>query len=169
MLRENASCACLAAVYGPEAPCANVPATETTLTTSEGRAASSSGRKARTAPDTAEVDGVDDLLGLLGLELEEAAPAGEARVVHEEPDRRMPLCDPGGDFVHLRAVGDVARLGLRADLGRHLLEPLGSAGDEHAVPASRGEKAGGRGSDSARPSRDDGDPHAATINSSRLG
>ena len=74
-----------------------------------------------------------------------------------------------GDLVHLRAVGDVARLGLRPDLGRHLLELLGSAGDEDAVPASRGEKAGGRGSDSARPSRDDGDPHAATINSSRFG
>src|SRR4029453_14041317 len=116
-----------------------------------------------------EVNGLDDLLGLLRLELEKAASARETRVVHEEPDRGMSLRDPGGDLVHLRAVGDVARLGLRADLCRHLLEPLGSAGDEAAVPASRGEKAGGRSSDSARSSRDDGDPHAATINSSRFG
>ena len=112
------------------------------------------------APDTPEVDGVDDLLGLLGIELEETAPAGEARVVDEEPDRRMALCDLGGDLVHLRAVGDVARLGLRPDLGRHLRELLRSAGDEDAVPAPRGEEASSRGPDSARPSRDDGDPHA---------
>ena len=52
----------------------------------------------------------------------------------------MPLRDPGRDFVHLRAVGDVARLGLRADLRRDPLELLGSAGEEHAAPPSCGEK-----------------------------
>jgi hypothetical protein len=121
------------------------------------------------APDTAEVDSVDDLLGLLGLELEEASPAGEARVVHQEPDRRMALCDPRGDPVHLRAIGDVAGLGFGPDLGRHFRELLRSACDEDAVPAPRGEHAGCRGPDSARPSGDDGDSHAATIDSSRLG
>src|SRR6185436_2765215 len=94
------------------------------------------------------------------IELEEAAPAGEARVVHEEPDGRMALCDPGGGLVHLDAVGDVARVGLGPDLGRHLRELLRSASDEDTVPAPSGEKPCGRGPDSARPSRDDGDLHA---------
>jgi hypothetical protein len=47
MARENASCACFDAEYGPLGGKATVPATETTLTTSEGRAASSAGRNAR--------------------------------------------------------------------------------------------------------------------------
>src|SRR5581483_5988399 len=45
--REKASWACLDAEYGPDGGSATVPATETTLTTSAGFAASSAGRKAR--------------------------------------------------------------------------------------------------------------------------
>src|SRR5439155_140235 len=47
IVRENASCACFDAVYGPDGPAAIVPATETTLTTSEGAPASRAGRNAR--------------------------------------------------------------------------------------------------------------------------
>ena len=45
--REKASCACFDAEYGPEGGNATSPATETMLTTSEGAAATSPGRKAR--------------------------------------------------------------------------------------------------------------------------
>ena len=45
--RENESCACFEAVYGPASPAVTVPATETTLTRCDGAAASSAGRKAR--------------------------------------------------------------------------------------------------------------------------
>src|SRR5712691_12301478 len=45
--RENASCACFDAEYGPDGGNATAPATETTLTTSDGAAASSPGRNAR--------------------------------------------------------------------------------------------------------------------------
>ncbi len=46
--RENATCACFEAAYGPdEPPTEYTPATEATLTTSEGAPASSSGRNAR--------------------------------------------------------------------------------------------------------------------------
>src|SRR6266511_431918 len=51
--RENASCACFAAEYGPAGANATVPATETMFTTSARPAASSAGRNARrhqTAP-----------------------------------------------------------------------------------------------------------------------
>jgi hypothetical protein len=81
----------------------------------------------------------------------------------------MPLGDPRRELVDMRSLGDVTDLGLCSDLGGHRLQPLGSAGDEDAVPAPRGEKSRGRGPDSARPSRDDGDLHPATINSRRLG
>ena len=45
--RENASCACFDAAYGPDGGIVTAPATETTLTTSDGAAASSAGRNAR--------------------------------------------------------------------------------------------------------------------------
>jgi hypothetical protein len=115
------------------------------------------------APDTPEIDGVDDLLDLFRLELEKAAPAREAGVVDEEPDRRVALRDPRRDLVHLRAVGNVAGLRLRAELCSDLLEPLGPPGKEQAVPSARREGARGRGSDPARSSGDDGHTHGATI------
>ena len=46
--RENASWACFEAVYSPDVPAPETaPATETTFTTWDGRAASSAGRNAR--------------------------------------------------------------------------------------------------------------------------
>ena len=88
------------------------------------------------APDAAEVDGVDDLLDLLGIELEEAAAPGEACVVDEKSYSRMPFSDPGRNVVDLRAVGDVTDLRLSAELGRDPLELRLSAGQEDAVPAA---------------------------------
>jgi hypothetical protein len=121
------------------------------------------------APDASKVDGVDDVLDLLGPELEEPAPARVARVVHEEPQGRVALGDPGGDLVHLRAVGDVAHLGLGSDLRCDLLQELGAPREEDAPPAARCEQARGRSPDAARSSRDDCDSHGATIDSRRLG
>jgi hypothetical protein len=45
--RENASCACFDAEYGPDGGKATTPETETMFTTSEGAAASRPGRNAR--------------------------------------------------------------------------------------------------------------------------
>ena len=78
----------------------------------------------------------DDLLDLLGIELEEAAAPGEACVVDEKSYSRMPFSDPGGNVVDLRAVGDVTDLRLSAELGRDPLELRLSAGQEDAVPAA---------------------------------
>jgi hypothetical protein len=80
------------------------------------------------APDAAEVDRVDDLLDLLGVEVEEAPSPGEACVVDEKLHSRMPFSDPGRDIVDLRAVGDVADLRLSAEFGRDSVELRGSAG-----------------------------------------
>ena len=60
--RENASCACFDAEYGPTA---TVPATETTLTTCE--PAAEPGQERERRPDRAEVVDADHLLDPLGL------------------------------------------------------------------------------------------------------
>src|SRR3990172_11185036 len=108
---------------------------EATLTTSDGAP----------APDGAEVVDPHDLLDPLGHELEEACAAGDAGVVHEQVDGRMALGDGGGDALHVGALGDVAGLRLRADLGGEPLEPLPPAGEEDAAPAAPRKPARERG------------------------
>ena len=70
---------------------------------------------------------------------------------------RVPLGDAGSGRLDLRAVGDVADLGLGAELACDTLQPLGSAGEEDAAPAARGQEPRGGGSDPARSSGYDGD------------
>ena len=60
----------------------------------------------------------DHLLDALRREIEEPAAARDAGVVDEQVQGRMALADPRGDVLDLRAVGDVASLGLGAELGR---------------------------------------------------
>jgi hypothetical protein len=69
----------------------------------------------------------------------------------------MSLRDARSGGLDLGAVGDVAGLGLAADLRRDSLEPLGPAGEEDAAPAAGGQEPRGGGPDSTRPSGDDGD------------
>src|SRR3990172_11594803 len=99
---------------------------EATLTTSDGAP----------APDGAEVVDPHDLLDPLGHELEKAGAAGDAGVVHQQVDGRMALGDGGGDALHVGALGDVAGLRLRADLGGEALEPLRPADEGGAGPAA---------------------------------
>ena len=54
----------------------------------------------------------------------------------------MPLEDAYGHLLHLSAVGDVADLGLAADLCRERLQPLLSPREQDAVPAAPCELAG---------------------------
>ena len=54
----------------------------------------------------------------------------------------MPFEHARGDGVDCGAVGDVARLGLAADLLRERLEPVGAAGEQDAEVAARREQAG---------------------------
>src|SRR5205809_7663380 len=63
------------------------------------------------APDRAEIVRADELLDRLGLESEEAAPAaGNAGVVDEQADCRVPLANGCGDPLDFGAVRDVADL-----------------------------------------------------------
>ena len=94
------------------------------------------GEKRPQAPHSSQVVHVDDLLDELGLDLEKAPTRGHPRVVHEQPDRRMPLEDPRRDLVHLLAVGHVAELPLAADLARDLPETILATSEQHAVPTS---------------------------------
>ena len=72
----------------------------------------------------------------------------------------MPLADPRRGRLDLGAVGDVADLGLGADLGGDPLQPLGAAREEDAAPAALGQEPRGGGADPARPSGDDGDANS---------
>jgi hypothetical protein len=48
-------------------------------------------------------------------------------------------CDAGGHLLDLRAIADVAQLGLCVDLRGESLEPLLPAREEDAAPAATGE------------------------------
>src|SRR5205085_4836386 len=56
------------------------------------------------------------------------------------------------------AVGDIARLGLAADLLRQRLETSGSPGEQDAEVAAAGEQAGDLGADARGGARDDREP-----------
>ena len=115
------------------------------------------------APDAAEVVRSQHRLDPLRLEREEAATTGDACVVHEQVDARMPLEDGRGGPVDLLPVGDVAELELASELERERFEPLLPPGDEHAIPAARDELARRCLSDAARRAGDDGRLHGATL------
>ena len=70
----------------------------------------------------------------------------------------MSLEDAGGDGLDGAAVGDVARLGLAAELLGERLEPVGPAGEQDAEVAPRCEQAGDLDADPRRGPRDDRDP-----------
>ena len=108
------------------------------------------------APDAAEVVRPQHRLDALRLEREEVGAAGDARVVDEQVDPRVPLEDRRGRALDRRAVGDVAELELAAELRRERLEPLLPPRDEHAAPASPGELSRRRLADPARGAGDDG-------------
>jgi hypothetical protein len=68
----------------------------------------------------------------------------------------------GGGF-DLGAVGDVAGLGLRAELLRYTLQALGSPREQDALPAAGDQEAGRGRSDPARPSGYDGDANRRRV------
>src|SRR4051794_24776331 len=78
-------------------------------------------REERTqAPDAPEIVRPHDILDRRRIALEEARAARDAGVVREQRDRGMSLEDSPGGLVDGVSVGDVAHLGLSADLiGKH--------------------------------------------------
>jgi len=94
-----------------------------------------------------------DALDELGVDLEKAPTSRHARVVHEQPYRRMSLQDPSRDFVHLLAVGDVTELPLAAYLTCQRLQPIRAPRKQYATPAAPGELAGRRFPDTRGRSR----------------
>jgi hypothetical protein len=72
----------------------------------------------------------------------------------------VPLTDARCGRLDLGAVGDVADLGLGAELGGDPLQPLGAAREQDAAPAALAQEPCGRGPDPARPSGDDGDANS---------
>jgi hypothetical protein len=114
------------------------------LTTSEGAPASSSGRNAP-EPDAAQVVRGDHLLDPLRRQVDEAAPGRDARVRDEQVYGRVALADPRRGRLQLRPVGDVADVGLGADLRCGSLQPLGAARQEDAAPAALGQQPRGGG------------------------
>ncbi len=154
--RENASCACFDAAYGPAGANATVPATETTVTTCEPACRPCLERAG--APDRAEVVRPQHLLDPIGVEVHEVAATRDARVQDEEVDpAAVPLEHRRGHRLDLSAVADVAELVLAAERLGERLEPLLAARDEHAVPPGLRERPRGRLADAARRTGDDCD------------
>ena len=69
----------------------------------------------------------------------------------------MPLEDARSDRLDGDTVGDVARLGLAAELLSERLEPVGAAGEQDAEVAPRGQQAGDLDADARRGPRDNRD------------
>ena len=128
------------------------PATETTLTTSDGRRRLEPRQERAQAPDAAEVVRAHDGLGIA---VEEGRARGDAGVVHEQVNARMPLEDSGRDALDRLPVGDVADLVLAADLLGERPQPILAAGEQHAVPAAAREQACDLRADAGRRAGDD--------------
>ncbi len=154
--REKASCACFEAAYGPAGANATVPATETMLTTCEGRPPRDPAGTRAAHQTRAEVVRPHDGLDPLRLEREEVAAPGHAGVVDEQVDPRVPLEHASGDALHRLAVADVAELELAAELLRQRLAgaPRRRATRTQCQPLAR-ERARHRLADPARRTRDD--------------
>ena len=71
-----------------------------------------------------------------GSASQEAAAAGDAGVVDEQRDARVPLDDRGGRALDRLAVADVAELPLGAELLGERAQALFAARDQDAVPAA---------------------------------
>jgi hypothetical protein len=110
-------------------------------------------------PDRAKVVRAGDPLDLVRRALEEAFTRREARVVDEEEDLFVALGDPRCGVVHLPTVGDVALLGLGAELLCYAREPLRVSGEQDATPASLRQDARGCCADPARSTGDHCDGH----------
>ena len=137
--RENASCACFDAEYGPDGGNATAPATETMLTTSDGAAGLEPGQERAQAPDAAEVVRPHHVLDR-GSPSRKLVRAGNAGVVHEQVNARMALEDARGHALDRLPVGDVAHLVLAADLLGERPQPILASGEQHAVPAAARER-----------------------------
>ena len=131
---------------------------------SRARRGPEAGEQAARHPDAAEVVDAGDLLDEVEIDVRELAAGGNARVVDERVDRRVPFEDARGKRLDGRAVADVAQLGLAAGLLGQRAQPVCAAGDEHAVPAPGGEQACGRLADPGRCTCDHRDPlHGANV------
>ena len=115
-------------------------------------------------PDAAEVVDPDQPLDHLGIAVEEARASRDPGVVDQQIDPRVPLEHTRGDRLDGGTVGDVAWLGLAAQLLRERLESIGAAREQDAEVAPRREQAGDLDADARGGARDDSDPaHAKRL------
>ena len=105
--REKASCACFEAAYGPGRRADHDACDRDDVHDVRRRAALEEREERAEAPDAAQVVHACHLLDPLGRQLEVRA-APDARVVHEEVHRVVPLADPARRSSTARAVADVA-------------------------------------------------------------
>ena len=86
---------------------------------------------------------------------QEAPAAGNAGVVDEQRDARVPLDDRGGRPLDRIAVADVAELPLGAELLGERAQPLLAARDQHALPTAAPQGSRNRRPDPTRAAGDD--------------
>ena len=164
--REKASWACFDAEYGPPTEWATVPRHRDDVDDVRRPRGLERGQERARRPDRAQVVDPDGPLDQLGLGAQEGRPAGDARPVDEQADRRMPADDPRGDRVDGLAVGDVAELPLGAQFVGRSAQALLPAREQDASPPARSEQARSRGADAARATGQNGNAHARAVSRS---
>ena len=140
--RENASCACFDAAYGPDGGDGDGARDRDDVDdVATARAASRPGQERAQAPDAAEVvRRASPPRSASGRASKKLARAGDAGVVDEQ--LRSAGCRSStraAVALDRLAVGDVADLVLAAELLRERAQPLLAPREQHAVPAARGE------------------------------
>ena len=158
--RENASCACFAALYGPARRERHGAGDRDDIDDVRVARGLQAGQERAQAPDPAEVVDLRDPLDQLRVDVREPAAGRDARVVDEQVDRRVPLEDRRCRALDVLALGDVADLDVRAivDLGRERAEPILAPRDEDAPPAAAAQLPREGFADPARRSGDHRDP-----------
>ncbi len=160
--RENASWACFDAEYGPEGGNATAPATETMLTTSDGRRRLQPGQERSQTPDAAEIVRLHH--GLRRRRRERSTRPATPALFTSRWTLGVALEDAGGRALDRVSVGDVAQLVFAADLLGERSQPVFATREEHAAPAAAREQPGDLRADAGRRARDDGYPlHARAV------
>jgi hypothetical protein len=109
------------------------------------------------APDRAEVVDAQHFLEPVEVDLGEAAPSGDAGVVHQQLEPGVALAHLRGHALDVLAPADVAQLVLRTQLVGKRMEAVLTPCEQHELPAARGERARDCRTDPARGPGDDAD------------
>ena len=156
--RENASCACFDAAYGPDCGNGDRARDRDDVDDVGGRSRFEAGQERPQAPDAAEVVRPHHVLDPLRVAGEEVVAPREPALFTSRWMRGMTLEDACGTSSTACSIGDVADLELAADLLGERPQSVFAAREQHAVPPSLRERARELCTDAGGGAGDDRDP-----------